>query len=210
MVEKSHIAGGLGTDWWPSIYAPLGRVGQKLAVWLAPRADAAAIEDCYEINVELPGVVIENVDVSIDENMLMVKGEKHHAHDMVGRSYFFSEREYGTFQRSFRLPTDAQADKIIVYNFCYERPYTIEDICDTYARVGELRKPKVVIPLRVMIWLASTALSLDHVGLHNEFHPERILKLFRSTHIVPEGLRKAGFHFETDLEEALRDTDIGL
>jgi HSP20 family protein len=112
MVEKSHIAGGLGTDWWPSIYAPLGRVGQKLADWLAPRADAAATEDCYEINVELPGVSADNVDVSIDENMLTVKGEKHHAHEVAGRSYFFSEREYGAFQRSFRLPTDAQADKI--------------------------------------------------------------------------------------------------
>jgi HSP20 family protein len=112
MVEKSHIAGGLGTDWWPSIYAPLGRFGRELADWLAPRADAAARQDCYEINVELPGVSADNVDVSIEENMLTVKGEKRHAHDEAGRSYFFSEREYGAFQRSFRLPTDTQADKI--------------------------------------------------------------------------------------------------
>ncbi len=99
---------------------------------------------------------------------------------------------------------DAQADKVTVYNFSYERPYTIEDICDTYARVANLRKPKVVIPVRAMMWLASTALFLDRVGLHNEFHPERILKLFRSTNIVPEGLRKAGFRFETDLEGGLQ------
>ncbi len=55
MVEKSHIAGGLDPDWWPSIYAPLGRLGQESADWLAPRADAAATEDCYEINVEFRG-----------------------------------------------------------------------------------------------------------------------------------------------------------
>lgn len=112
MVEKTHIAGGLGTDWWPSIYAPLGRVGQKLADWFAPRSDAATVDDYYEINMELPGVSADNVDVSLDENMLMIKGEKHLTREMAGRSYFFSEREYGTFQRSFRLPTDTQADKI--------------------------------------------------------------------------------------------------
>lgn len=112
MVEKSHIAAGLGADWWPSIYAPLRGVGQKLADWFAPRADAAALGDHYEINVELPGVSADEVDVSLDDNMLTVKGEKRHSHEVAGRSYFFSEREYGAFQRSFRLPADTQADKI--------------------------------------------------------------------------------------------------
>ncbi len=43
--------------------------------------------------------------------MLTVKGEKRGPQPTEGEDYFFSEREYGRFQRSFRLPPDADADK---------------------------------------------------------------------------------------------------
>ena len=41
-----------------------------------------------------------------------IKGEKRSEREEKGRTYFFSEREYGAFQRSFRLPEDAQADDV--------------------------------------------------------------------------------------------------
>jgi HSP20 family protein len=41
-----------------------------------------------------------------------VTGEKRTEHEETGKSYFFSEREYGAFQRAFRLPPDVDADKI--------------------------------------------------------------------------------------------------
>lgn len=107
MVEKSHTAG-----WWPDLYDPLRNIGQRVADWFAPRSDASALEDFYEINVELPGVKAEDVDVSIEDNSLVVRGEKRSEHEETGRTYFFSEREYGAFQRTFRLPPDVDSDKI--------------------------------------------------------------------------------------------------
>ncbi len=107
MVEKYHTAG-----WLPDLYEPLRNIGQRLADWFAPRSDASALEDYYEINVELPGVKTEDVDVSTEDNSLVVRGEKRYEHEETGRTYFFSEREYGSFQRTFRLPPDADSDKI--------------------------------------------------------------------------------------------------
>ena len=106
MVEKSHTAG-----WWPDLYQPLRNIGQRVADWFAPRSDASALEDYYEINVELPGVKTEDVDVSVDDNSLTVRGEKRYEREEAGRTYFFSEREYGSFQRTFRLPPDADSEK---------------------------------------------------------------------------------------------------
>lgn len=107
MVEKSHVAG-----WLPTAHEPFRTIGQKIADWFAPASDASAQKDCYEINIELPGVKAEDVDVSIQDNSLMVKGEKHSEHEEKGKAYFFSERQYGSFQRTFRLPPDFDEDNI--------------------------------------------------------------------------------------------------
>ncbi len=107
MVEKSHTAG-----WLPSLYEPFRGIGEKIADWFAPRSEASAAEGTYDIAVELPGVSSENIDVSVHDGSLTIKGEKRFEREEKGRTYFFSEREYGAFERSFRLPADAQADDI--------------------------------------------------------------------------------------------------
>jgi HSP20 family protein len=90
----------------------LRRLGEKVAEWLAPKADAALAEDCYEISLELPGVAAGDIDVMVQDGSLTVQGEKRFEHEEAGWTYFFSEREYGAFQRSFRLPPDAAGDRI--------------------------------------------------------------------------------------------------
>ncbi|MEM6461432.1 MAG: Hsp20/alpha crystallin family protein [Pseudomonadota bacterium] len=107
MVEKSHTAG-----WLPGFYDPLRNLGQRMADWFAPRSDALAMEDAYEINVELPGVKAEDVDVGVEGNTLSVRGEKRSEREERGQTFFFSEREYGSFQRTFRLPPDADSENI--------------------------------------------------------------------------------------------------
>ena len=107
MIEKTHTAG-----WWPHVYEPLRNIGQKVADWFAPRSDASASAEAYEINVELPGVQPDDVEVSLDDNTLVVRGEKRFEREESGKTYFFSEREYGAFQRTFRLPPDADSESI--------------------------------------------------------------------------------------------------
>ena len=107
MVERSQTGG-----WMPSLYEPVKKASQKLADWFAPRADAAVSADGYEITMELPGVEPGNVEIAIQDNMLVVTGEKRFEREEEGKSYFFSEREYGLFQRAFRIPPDAEPEAI--------------------------------------------------------------------------------------------------
>ncbi len=94
------------------MHAGIRGIGEKIADWFAPRSEASAGKSTYDITMELPGISSDNIDVSVHDGNLTIKGEKRFEREEKGRTYFFSEREYGAFQRSFRLPADAQADDI--------------------------------------------------------------------------------------------------
>jgi HSP20 family protein len=91
---------------------PLRGVGQRVADFFAPSADAADIPEAYEINVELPGVSPDDISLDMHGNTLVLSGEKRWAREEKGRSYFFSERAFGSFHRTFRLPPDIVEGKI--------------------------------------------------------------------------------------------------
>jgi HSP20 family protein len=107
MVERSHTAG-----WWPGVYEPLRRAGERIADWFAPKSDAAVSQENYTINVELPGVQSGDIEVTMQDGALIVQGEKRSESEETGSNYFFSEREYGAFLRTFRLPPDADQERI--------------------------------------------------------------------------------------------------
>jgi HSP20 family protein len=112
MVEKFHTAGDVTSGFWPRLPGEVQNIARKVANYFAPESDASATNEFYEINVELPGISQDKVDVSVHDHVLTVKGEKHVAHEEKGKTYFFSERAYGTFLRSFRLPPDSVGDEI--------------------------------------------------------------------------------------------------
>lgn len=99
-------------NWWSGAFDPLRHLASQVADFFAPTAEAAGDKDAYEITVELPGVNEKDINITIDNGMLMVSGEKHLEKVEKGKSYFFSERRYGRFQRSFHLPTNADQDTI--------------------------------------------------------------------------------------------------
>lgn len=107
MVERTQTGG-----WMPSLYEPIKKASQKIADWFAPRSDAAVLSDAYEITMELPGVMPEDMDVAVQDGMLVVTGEKRFDQEVTEKNYLFSEREYGAFQRAFRIPPDADPDSI--------------------------------------------------------------------------------------------------
>lgn len=114
MVEKTYTSpGGHVADWWPTVADPLRTFSSRLANFFAPSADAAITEDAYEVNVELPGVREDDIDITVHDRVLNIKGEKHTEHEEKGRTYYFSERSFGAFQRSFRLPQDANPDRVV-------------------------------------------------------------------------------------------------
>jgi len=83
-----------------------------VAEWVAPASEASTNGDDYTITVELPGVKEKDVTLSAHDGMVTLKGEKKTEREEKGETWFFSERQYGAFSRSFRLPPDADEDKV--------------------------------------------------------------------------------------------------
>ena len=113
MTEKSRALSGLGNDhFWPRFFDPFREFGSMLSNFFSPTADAINKEDCYEIQVELPGVSEKDVEVSIEDGVLTLRGEKRSEREEKDKNYYFSERRYGSFERSFRLPEDVKESDI--------------------------------------------------------------------------------------------------
>jgi len=113
MSENTPQKSVLRSDsFWPHIFDPFKGVGTMIADFFAPNVDASHGEKAYEINVELPGVDEKDIDVKVRGNNLVIMGEKKSETETKDKDYYFSERHYGAFQRSFQLPSDVVADKI--------------------------------------------------------------------------------------------------
>lgn len=79
---------------------------------LAPSADVGETDKGFEITVELPGLEEKDLDVTVSEGMLVLKGEKQSEREEKGKEYHLTERSYGSFRRAFRLPDNVNSDKI--------------------------------------------------------------------------------------------------
>ena len=80
-------------------------------LWM-PTVDISEMENGYEIRAELPGVSDADVNVTITDNVLTIKGEKRQEAETDGKNYHRVERRYGSFKRSFTLPRHIDTDAI--------------------------------------------------------------------------------------------------
>ena len=64
------------------------------------------------MKAELPGLEKKDIQISVKDDLLTVSGERKYEKEKKGARYRRIERAYGKFQRSFRLPEDAQAGEI--------------------------------------------------------------------------------------------------
>jgi len=60
----------------------------------------------------LPGIDPKDVEISLSDNVLTIKGEKKQEKEEENENYHVIERSYGGFTRSFRLPGQVQNDKV--------------------------------------------------------------------------------------------------
>ena len=79
---------------------------------MVPAVDVAEDDKEVRLTAELPGMKEEDVEVVLRDDMLTVKGEKKSERKEEKEDYHLTERRYGAFERTFRLPEAAQADKI--------------------------------------------------------------------------------------------------
>ena len=94
---------------------------------------------------------------------------------------------------------------VSIYNFCYERRYTISEICSAFSQAAGYKEPTLTIP----IWLMNLAVlpfeMLHAVGIKTGINRDRIRKLWFSTNILPKRLVASGFKFEYDVENSLAE-----
>lgn len=74
---------------------------------MAPRMDVVEHDKAFVITAEMPGVAESDIDISIGQGMLTIRGEKKAESEDKSGDYHLSERSWGTFTRSFSLPDGA-------------------------------------------------------------------------------------------------------
>lgn len=79
---------------------------------ILPKIDLKETSDRYLLDAELPGVPAEDVEVSVANGVLTVKGEHKAEKEEKDKNYLRVERSYGQFERSINLPEDADDSKI--------------------------------------------------------------------------------------------------
>ena len=88
-----------------------GAGGGQLAGW-APAIDIHETGDSFVIDVELPGVEPDGVDISVEEDALTLRGERTPPAEREGEAFHRVERRYGPFARSIVLPPTADSERI--------------------------------------------------------------------------------------------------
>jgi HSP20 family protein len=86
--------------------------GQGGGVALSPNMDVSETENEVRICAELPGVKEEDVDLTLNDDVLTIRGEKKFERKDDRENYHFLERSYGSFQRSLRLPYPVNPDEV--------------------------------------------------------------------------------------------------
>jgi HSP20 family protein len=77
-----------------------------------PRCDLAETEATLIVEVELPGVAREDVQVEVEGDILRISGERRTTVERQGRHYLHTEQSYGSFTRELRLPRIVDRDAI--------------------------------------------------------------------------------------------------
>jgi len=81
------------------------------AAW-APALDISERKDAYLVTVELPGVKLDDLEITLEGGLLTIQGERYFGHDSSEEQFHRVERRYGAFRRSITLPAHVQADAV--------------------------------------------------------------------------------------------------
>ena len=79
---------------------------------MSPRLDVAETKDKYEIKAELPGMDEKDINLSLEDGLLTISGEKKTENEEKDKGYYLKECSYGSFSRAVRLPDNIADDKI--------------------------------------------------------------------------------------------------
>jgi HSP20 family protein len=85
--------------------------GASTRAW-APALDISEGTDAYRVTVELPGVKLDDLEITVEDGLLTIQGERHFASESSEEQYHRLERSSGAFRRSITLPAQVEADAV--------------------------------------------------------------------------------------------------
>lgn len=74
--------------------------------------DVSEEDDAYVVKASVPGVKSDDVEVTVADNILTIRGESKEEKETKEKDYYLRERHYGSFSRSLTLPVTVEADKV--------------------------------------------------------------------------------------------------
>ena len=87
------------------------RKAEEVGEWL-PTLDVLETKNDLVVRAEIPGIDPKDIDISLANDILTIKGEKKQEIEEKEENYHLIERSYGSFTRMARLPREVQSDKI--------------------------------------------------------------------------------------------------
>ncbi len=89
----------------------LYNIEEDSVAW-SPRVDVKETKNDYIVTADLPGLKKEDIKISVNDNVLTIKGERKVEKTEDEKDYYYHERLYGNFSRSFTLPNEVKAEEI--------------------------------------------------------------------------------------------------
>lgn len=112
--EVDHLFQDFSRGNWPH---PFGSIRfeptfHRYFTWSTPAVDIIEKDTAFEITAELPGIEPKDVDVSLKNGSVVIKGEKQEEREEKTKEHHVKERHYGSFERSFPVPQGADISAI--------------------------------------------------------------------------------------------------
>jgi len=119
----------LKSDFWRPVrrrYSPVDSVFGDMERWLPrlfdegwreelafePRLDVTESEKAITVRAEIPGIDPKDIHIEVQDGVLSISGEKKAEETKEEKGYHWTERHYGSFARSIRVPDYVESDKI--------------------------------------------------------------------------------------------------
>ena len=112
--EIDRLFDDFGTGFWrrPLMRRMGARLPEPMAWRLTPLVEVVDCNGEYRIAAEVPGLSATDVDITLHDGMLTIRGEKSEELREEKSDYLLSERRYGSFHRTIPLPSGADAQRI--------------------------------------------------------------------------------------------------
>lgn len=110
--EVENVFDRLADNWHDLESSVSAHIPEWMPKFIKPKVDASEADDKLKFTVELPGLEPDQIDVSIEDGVLIIEGQRETESEEKRKNYYLKERSSQQYYRSFTLPDDVEAGKV--------------------------------------------------------------------------------------------------